>query len=97
FHVTGVQTCALPIFLGTSHRQAPVEGLVGRIRSGLTEFFGLPEGYEVALGNGGSTAFWDIAVHNLIRRKAQHLSFGEFGAKFAADRNSAVQGKQDQR
>ncbi len=70
--------------LGTSHRQAPVRSLVGRIRSGLIELFALPEGYEVVLGNGGATAFWDIAAFGLIRNKAQHLSFGEFSSKFAA-------------
>ncbi|NMR20513.1 phosphoserine transaminase [Cellulomonas fimi] len=69
--------------LGTSHRQAPVRGLVGRIRAGLTELFGLPDGYEVVLGNGGSTAFWDVATLCLVRERAQHAAFGEFGAKFA--------------
>ena len=73
-----------PALLGTSHRQAPVRQLVGRIRAGLSELFGLPEGYEVVLGNGGSTAFWDIAAHNLVRTRSQHLSFGEFSAKFAS-------------
>ncbi|RYV49934.1 phosphoserine transaminase [Pengzhenrongella frigida] len=69
--------------LGTSHRQPPVRGLVGRIRSGLGELFALPDGYEVALGNGGSTAFWDLATLCLVRERAQHTTFGEFGAKFA--------------
>ncbi|WP_414168227.1 phosphoserine transaminase [Streptoverticillium reticulum] len=69
--------------LGTSHRQAPVKNLVGRVRSGIRELFSLPEGYEVVLGNGGSTAFWDVATHGLIERKSQHLSFGEFSSKFA--------------
>ncbi|MDX2649248.1 phosphoserine transaminase [Streptomyces sp. PA03-1a] len=69
--------------MGTSHRQAPVKDLVGRIRDGIRELFSLPEGYEVVLGNGGSTAFWDIATHGLIERKSQHLSFGEFSSKFA--------------
>ncbi len=69
--------------LGTSHRQAPVRDLVGRVREGVRELFSLPEGYEVVLGNGGSTAFWDIATHGLIERKSQHLSFGEFSSKFA--------------
>src|SRR3954447_11038477 len=69
--------------MGTSHRQAPVRDLVGRVRSGLGELFGLPEGYEVVLGNGGATAFWDIATFGLIREKSQHLSFGEFSSKFA--------------
>lgn len=69
--------------LGTSHRQAPVRDLVGRVREGVRALFSLPEGYEVVLGNGGSTAFWDIATHGLIERKSQHLSFGEFSSKFA--------------
>lgn len=69
--------------LGTSHRQAPVKNLVGRVREGVKELFQLPEGYEVVLGNGGSTAFWDIATHGLIESKSQHLSFGEFSSKFA--------------
>jgi phosphoserine aminotransferase len=69
--------------LGTSHRQAPVKNLVGKVREGISELFQLPEGYEVILGNGGSTAFWDIATHGLIDAKSQHLSFGEFSSKFA--------------
>jgi phosphoserine aminotransferase len=69
--------------LGTSHRQAPVRALVGDVRGGLAELFSLPDGYEVVLGNGGSTAFWDVASFGLIERKSQHLVFGEFGAKFA--------------
>ena len=70
--------------LGTSHRQAPVRAVVGRIRAGIAELFALPDGYEVALGNGGSTAFWDLATLCLVRERSQHASFGEFGAKFAA-------------
>jgi phosphoserine aminotransferase len=69
--------------MGTSHRQAPVRNLVGRVREGIGALFGLPDGHEVVLGNGGATAFWDIATHGLIREKSQHLSFGEFSAKFA--------------
>ncbi|MET9219658.1 phosphoserine transaminase [Streptomyces sp. NPDC088197] len=69
--------------LGTSHRQAPVKNLVGQVRQGVKELFSLPDGYEVVLGNGGSTAFWDIATHGLIDSKSQHLSFGEFSSKFA--------------
>ncbi|RII11724.1 Phosphoserine aminotransferase [Streptomyces sp. YIM 130001] len=69
--------------LGTSHRQAPVKNLVGRVRDGVRALFDLPDGYEVILGNGGSTAFWDIATHGLIENKSQHLSFGEFSSKFA--------------
>lgn len=70
--------------LGTSHRQKAVKNVVNRVRTGLTSLFDLPEGYEVVLGNGGSTAFWDIATFNLIEKKSQHLSFGEFSSKFAA-------------
>jgi phosphoserine aminotransferase len=70
--------------LGTSHRQAPVKNLVKEVRAGLSQLFSLPEGYEVILGNGGSTAFWDIATFNLIEKKSQHLVFGEFSSKFAA-------------
>ncbi|MEI7033526.1 phosphoserine transaminase [Streptomyces pratensis] len=69
--------------LGTSHRQAPVKNLVGEVRDGVRSLFSLPEGYEVVLGNGGSTAFWDIATHGLIETKSQHLNFGEFSSKFA--------------
>jgi len=70
--------------LGTSHRQAPVKQLVARVRTGLAELFSIPAGYEVILGNGGSTAFWDAAAFSLIERRSAHLSFGEFGAKFAS-------------
>ncbi len=69
--------------MGTSHRQQPVKDLVGRIRGGLGELFALPEGYEVALGNGGTTAFWDAAAAWLVRDRALHLTFGEFTSKFA--------------
>ncbi len=69
--------------MGTSHRQAPVRNLVGSVREGLGEFFSIPDGYEVVMGNGGATCFWDIATFGLIERKSQHLSFGEFSAKFA--------------
>ena len=69
--------------LGTSHRQAPVKNLVGEVRDGVSNLFSLPDGYEVILGNGGATAFWDIATHGLIREKSQHLVFGEFSSKFA--------------
>ena len=69
--------------LGTSHRQAPVKRLVGRLREGVSALFSLPDGYEVVLGNGGATAFWDVATFGLIRERSQHLSFGEFSAKFA--------------
>lgn len=69
--------------LGTSHRQAPVRGLVSRVRSGLAELFDLPDGYEVVLGNGGSTVFWDAATFSLVERSAQLCAFGEFGTSFA--------------
>jgi phosphoserine aminotransferase len=68
--------------MGTSHRQATVKSEVGRLRRGLSELFALPDGYEVVLGNGGATAFWEVAAFGLIRERSQHLSFGEFGAKF---------------
>jgi phosphoserine aminotransferase len=71
-------------YLGTSHRQAPVKSVVGRLRAGLRDLFSLPDGYEVVLGNGGTTCFWDIATFCLIERRSQHLSFGEFSSKFAA-------------
>jgi phosphoserine aminotransferase len=69
--------------MGTSHRQAPVRDLVGRIRDGLAELLGLPDDYEVALGNGGTTAFWDAAAAWLVRDRALHLAYGEFSQKFA--------------
>nr|WP_218852541.1 phosphoserine transaminase [Spelaeicoccus albus] len=75
--------------LGTSHRQSPVKNLVGRVRTGVTELFNLPSGYHVVLGNGGSTAFWDAAAFGLVRNKAQHLAFGEFGSKFASVTDTA--------
>jgi phosphoserine aminotransferase len=69
--------------LGSSHRQAPVKNLVGSVRHGLTELFGLPAGWEIVLGNGGSTVFWDVATFGLIRERSQHAVFGEFSSKFA--------------
>lgn len=69
--------------MGTSHRQKTVKSQVGRVRSGLKTLFNLPDGYEVVLGNGGSTAFWEVAVFSLLRDKGQFLTFGEFGSKFA--------------
>ncbi|MEA2360008.1 MAG: phosphoserine aminotransferase [Solirubrobacteraceae bacterium] len=69
--------------MGTSHRQAPVKRVVGRIRAGLRDLFALPDGYEVVLGNGGTTAFWDAAAAGLVRRRSLHLTFGEFSQKFA--------------
>jgi phosphoserine aminotransferase len=70
--------------LGTSHRQDPVRSLIGRVRAGLADLLGAPDGYEVVLGTGGSTCFWDVAAVGLIRDRSQHLSFGEFGARFTA-------------
>ncbi|HEY6278321.1 MAG TPA: phosphoserine transaminase [Streptosporangiaceae bacterium] len=72
-----------PLYLGTSHRQAPVRSLVQRVREGLTELFRLPDGYQVVLGNGGTTTFWDVASFSLVTERSLHLSFGEFSAKFA--------------
>ncbi|MFW2512254.1 phosphoserine transaminase [Demequina sp. SO4-13] len=74
---------AQPHVLGTSHRQAPVKNVVGAVRDGLSELYALPDGYEVILGNGGSTSFWDAATFSLVEQRAQHCAFGEFGAKFA--------------
>ncbi|MGZ8178743.1 phosphoserine transaminase [Williamsia sp. SKLECPSW1] len=68
---------------GTSHRQKPVKNVVGRIRAGLAELFSLPEGYEVVLSNGGTTAFWDAAALGLVEKKSLHLTYGEFSSKFA--------------
>jgi phosphoserine aminotransferase len=69
--------------MGTSHRQAPVKTLVRRVREGVSTLFGLPDGYQVILGNGGTTAFWDAAAMGLVRTRAQHLTYGEFSSKFA--------------
>jgi phosphoserine aminotransferase len=80
---------AAPTYLGTSHRQKAVKSVVGRLRSGLADLFSLPDGYEVVLGNGGTTCFWDIATFGLIERRSQHLSFGEFSSKFAAAAKAA--------
>src|ERR1700744_632917 len=70
--------------MGTSHRQQPVKQLVARVRAGIGELLGLPDGYEVLLGNGGTTAFWDAAACGLIRRRALHHVYGEFSQKFAS-------------
>ena len=75
---------AAPSILGTSHRQPRVRSIVGRIRAGLADFFPLPDGYEIALGNGGATLFWEAAGHCLIQRRSAHAVFGEFSSKFAA-------------
>ncbi|MGA9277625.1 MAG: phosphoserine transaminase, partial [Ilumatobacter sp.] len=69
--------------LGTSHRKPPVKNLVGAVRSKLTDLFGLPDGWEIVLGNGGSTVFWDVATFGLVRERSQHAVFGEFSSKFA--------------
>ncbi len=69
--------------LGTSHRQQPVKDVVARVRGGLAELLSLPDGYEIALGNGGTTAFWDAAAFGLVRERALHLTYGEFSSKFA--------------
>jgi phosphoserine aminotransferase len=70
-------------YMGTSHRQKPVKSLVGRVRDGLSELFSVPDGYQVLLSNGGTTAFWDAAAFGLVRSRSQHLTFGEFSSKFA--------------
>src|ERR1700754_3757832 len=75
--------------MGTSHRQKPVKSLVGQVRQGLSELFNLPDGYEVMLGNGGTTAFWDAATFGLVRDRALHLTYGEFSSKFAQATNAA--------
>ncbi|MGH9077855.1 MAG: phosphoserine transaminase [Acidimicrobiales bacterium] len=75
---------AWSLLMGTSHRQDPVRAVVGRVRAGLAQLFALPDGYEVVLGNGGATAFWDVATLCLIGRRSQHVAFGEFSARFAA-------------
>ncbi|TML91885.1 MAG: phosphoserine transaminase [Actinobacteria bacterium] len=77
-------SAAAPGYLGTSHRQAGVRSVVRRLRDGLRTLFSLPDGYEVLLGNGGTTVFWDAATFRLVERRSQHLEFGEFSAKFAA-------------
>lgn len=84
--VEGVRALAAEAthYLGTSHRQATVRSVVGRVRAGIAELLGLPDGYEVLLGNGGSTTFWDAASFGLVERRSQHLVCGEFSAKFAA-------------
>jgi phosphoserine aminotransferase len=75
--------------MGTSHRQAPVRQLVGRVRAGLRELFNLPDGYEIVLGNGGASAFWDAAAFGLVEQRALHLAYGEFSSKFASVTNGA--------
>ncbi len=80
---------AAPTYLGTSHRADTVKSMVGRLRAGLAELFQLPDGYEVALGNGGAALFWDMATFGLIERRSQHLAFGQFSASFAAAAKAA--------
>ncbi len=75
--------------LGTSHRQTPIKQVVGSIREGLADFFQIPDGYEVVLGNGGASAFWDIACASLITRKAAFGAYGSFSSKFAKSAQSA--------
>ena len=75
--------------MGTSHRQKPVKNEVAELRAGLAEMFSLPAGYEVVIGNGGTTAFWEIATFGLLRDRAQFLTFGEFGSKFASSAKAA--------
>jgi phosphoserine aminotransferase len=75
--------------MGTSHRQKPVKQLVGRVRSGLRELFSVPEGYEILLGNGGTTAFWDALIAGVIRERALHLTYGEFSSKIASGTKKA--------
>jgi phosphoserine aminotransferase len=70
--------------MGTSHRQKPVKSIVARVRTGLRELFSIPEGYEVVLGVGGTTAFWDAAAAGLVRERSLHLTYGEFSSKFAS-------------
>ena len=76
-------TSRLTSVMGTSHRQAPVKNIVGSVRSGLMSLYNLPQGWEIVLGNGGSTVFWDVATFGLIRERSHHLVFGEFSSKFA--------------
>jgi len=76
-------------YMGTSHRQSPVKNMVGRLRDGLSELFGLPDDWEIVLGNGGSTLFWDAATFSLISEKSHHLVFGEFSSKFATASKTA--------
>lgn len=78
------QALATTPLLGTSHRQAPVKALVGEVLDGLRTLFDLPEGYEIAIGNGGASAFWEVAAFGLVRERSQHLSYGEFSARFAS-------------
>mgnify|MGYP003334843686 FL=1 len=75
--------------LGSSHRQAPVKNLVGDVRSGLSSLFSLPQGWEIVMGNGGSTVFWDVATFGLIRERSEHYVFGEFSSKFAEASSAA--------
>ena len=83
-------------WMGTSHRQKPVKDVVASVRRGITELFSLPDGWEVVLGNGGSTLFWDIATFGLIRERSQHCVFGEFSSKFAEAANAAPHLKEPQ-
>lgn len=84
-----IDALSAPLLMGTSHRKEPVKRIVASFRSGLRELFALPDGYEVVLGNGGATAFWDVAAASLIRRRAAFATFGAFGEKFAAEVDKA--------
>ncbi len=84
-----IEALSQPLLMGTSHRKPPVKAVVGSIRAGLRELFSLPEGYEVVLGNGGASAFWDVAATSLVRERAAFATFGEFGAKFATEVDKA--------
>jgi phosphoserine aminotransferase len=88
-HAVEKLAAAAPTYLGTSHRKPTVKNVVGRLRDGLHNLFSLPDGYEVVLGNGGTTSFWDAATFCLIEQRSQHLSFGEFSSKFAAAAKAA--------
>ena len=76
-------------YMGTSHRRTGVRRVVAELRAGIAELLGAPEGYEVVMGNGGATAFWDAASFGLIERRSHHLSLGEFSSKFVAVTESA--------
>lgn len=84
-----IEALSAPLLMGTSHRKPPVKAVVASIREGLRSLFSPPEGYEVVLGNGGASAFWDVAAASLVRRRAAFATFGEFGAKFATEVDKA--------
>ena len=88
-HAVDALAAVATTWLGTSHRQGPVKSVVGSVRAGLSELFGLPQGWEIVLGNGGSTVFWDVATFGLIDQSSVHFVFGEFSSKFAEAAASA--------